>query len=252
MTLLALFINILLLIFLPLLLLLFFIKKYKSPLVPFFWGFLTFFISQFLLRIPLLQLTNIDSLITSPFWLLLFLSFTAGLFEETIKYIFARTALKHKLSSRSALTFGLGHGYMEIILIVVLPLLSMFIIMLFLSFPNTAPLLAIDEPTKQLITTNFNSLTIPLISLSLWERACALMIHISITVIMFKYLNLNKKKLALLLPILLHTTVNFIVILLASYNIWLSEITLLFIALGYLFYAISLTNYSLLAKRRAK
>lgn len=114
---------------LPVLLLALLMRKKRSVLLMFCLGMLAFFLSQMVLRIPLLQLLQRQlsfSMFTlsSPVLYLLFLAFTAGVFEEVARFLCFRSTRKRHDELWDALAFGLGHGGIEAMLLVGIPLLQ--------------------------------------------------------------------------------------------------------------------------------
>ncbi len=92
-------------------------------------GALAFVISQLLIRIPLLkfvlpQYAWYGVLQLNPWTYGLFLGLTAGLFEETARWIAICFFLKGKQEREHGLAFGLGHGGIEAIVLVGVPLLG--------------------------------------------------------------------------------------------------------------------------------
>lgn len=92
--------------------------SWKSFLV----GAAAFFVSQGLIRMPVLYLLNNTawySLVTisSPILSIVAIALSAGVFEESGRYIGTRLFLKKELTWRNAVVFGLGHGGMEAFLL---------------------------------------------------------------------------------------------------------------------------------------
>lgn len=95
----------------------------KKALKPFFIGMLAFFVSQILLRIPLMQyvLPKMDwyLLLQNQIWLYgIFLGFTAGLFEETARWAAMKFLLRKNQRRIDGIAFGFGHGGIEAMLLV--------------------------------------------------------------------------------------------------------------------------------------
>lgn len=79
-------------------------------------GIACFALTQIGMRIPLLAHFDYERTVLSlraPWLVLLLLAFSAGLFEETGRYFFYKTALQ-QADFTDALLFGLGHSLMEI------------------------------------------------------------------------------------------------------------------------------------------
>lgn len=118
----AAFFNVIVAFVLPLGALLYFIIRKPRYTLPFIAGVLAFLGSQVLLRIPLLQLWLQKTMwfnafqISNPVLYFLFLSFTAGLFEECGRYAGIRLLLKTRTTWADGMAFGLGHGGLEAIL----------------------------------------------------------------------------------------------------------------------------------------
>lgn len=104
-------------------------KKQKGLWISFIVGMLAFVISQMMIRIPLLNIITQQhsiSLFTlkHPIVYILILAFTAGLFEETARWIGFQCIKKKHSTIYDAFAFGLGHGGIEAMLLVGIPLLS--------------------------------------------------------------------------------------------------------------------------------
>lgn len=88
-------------------------------LAPLCMGAAAFGVSQLLLRLPILQhvLPQFDWFLmlpyTRPVFYGLFLAVTAGLFEETARWIGYRILGKRYRGFRDGIVFGLGHGGLE-------------------------------------------------------------------------------------------------------------------------------------------
>jgi len=86
-------------------------------------GMLAFVVSQLLIRVPILQVVLpqfawFTILQMNPWAYGLFLGVTAGIFEETARWIGIRFFLKGKRDVPHGLAFGLGHGGIEAMLLV--------------------------------------------------------------------------------------------------------------------------------------
>lgn len=110
------------------------VKKKDCYVKPFFIGALTFFVSQILLRMPILQLWLANQSwfmvlpIQNPWLYSLLLGFSASVFEEIGRYLAFRFLLKKNLRWFDGVVFGAGHGGIEAILLVGIN----YIVMLFL------------------------------------------------------------------------------------------------------------------------
>ena len=97
-------------------------RKRKGAGKAFIWGALAFVVSQLLIRVPILQLVLPNFrwfavMQLYPWRNGLFLGLTAGLAEETARWIAARCFLRGKDTLGHGLAFGLGHGGIEAMLL---------------------------------------------------------------------------------------------------------------------------------------
>jgi len=115
-------ITLLLSVGLPVVLAVIVLKKYSGVLKSILIGALICFISQIVLRIPILQILSKQSYFVefSKHYLVysLFLGLTAGIFEEVGRYIGFRGFLKDRLNYQNGLAYGVGHGGIESIFLV--------------------------------------------------------------------------------------------------------------------------------------
>lgn len=160
-----------------------YLQRRHSVMVPFLCGMIVFFISQIVLRIPLLQLLQQSFQIQLFFQFhsiiyVFMLAFTAGLFEEIGRYIGYHYLKRHR-SMYDAIAFGLGHGCIEAILLTALPIVSMGIL-----------------PIEHTFFAG-------------WERIFAMGLHISFSIIVWKGI-ITSKKCYLILAIVLHTVCDFL------------------------------------------
>lgn len=103
--------------------LVFLMRRRKGAGKAFAWGVAAFVVSQLFIRIPILQLVlpNFSWFAVMqlyPWRYGLFLGLTAGLAEETARWVAIRYFLKEKNTLEHGLAFGLGHGGIEAMLLV--------------------------------------------------------------------------------------------------------------------------------------
>lgn len=168
----------------------------RNYLPAFLAGTATFVISQLVLRIPLLSLLSelpayFQWSLANPIWSGLFAAVTAGLFEEIGRWLVLGWGIRKKHSWMDGLLFGLGHGGIE----------------------------AAWVGSKMLPYLNNPSVTQLNFFLSGFERMSCLGIHVGLTMVVM--LGVRKKNWKYyLLAILLHTAVDFPVVLLHG---WILE-----------------------------
>jgi uncharacterized membrane protein YhfC len=160
------------------------------------WGALAFFVSQMVLRIPLLQLLtvlmaqlNLDWSEAQSFWFnLVLLTTTAALFEEGARWIVMRWRKDSIVRWRDGLMFGAGHGGIEAMLIVGLSAINGII---FLSSPDTimsqTQTQAPDQlPAIQAVLAQLQSITPLDVGLGIYERVLAVLFHTAASLLVLK------------------------------------------------------------------
>ena len=105
-------------IVLPIALLIFFRKKHKTGIKPFFIGCATFIVSALIIeRIfhSIILNSDIGKMIQGNIWLYgIYGGLMAGLFEETGRFVAFKTVLKKEIiNDKNALMYGAGHGVLK-------------------------------------------------------------------------------------------------------------------------------------------
>jgi uncharacterized membrane protein YhfC len=149
----------------------------KKNIIYFILGVLCFIIAQPLLRFPLLERLNQNpdftiTYLMNPLLMGVLIAFSAGIFEETFRFLFKLILMKpDRCAISQPILFGLGHGISEVC-VILLPIV--------------------------------NTLSIGQLSLALLERLLAVIFHVTVTIVVWNGFQRNKKVLYLLLAILLH------------------------------------------------
>jgi uncharacterized membrane protein YhfC len=188
-------------------------------------GALMFILS--LIRIPLnfymnqLILGGVFTFLTSSL-IVLVPSLTAGIFEETARYVGYKILIKDNTYEKG-LTYGVGHGGIESIMLVGLSVLSTGVILL--TNPNSIPL---NQLTPILATPVY----LPFVGV--YERIMTMIIHISLSIVVLDSIRKSDKKF-LIAAIGLHALLNYLAVSVSSHSIIYSEIivTVFAIGLGY-------------------
>ena len=183
-------------------------------------GALVFLVFQLLTRIPLLQLAGqmpwYQAMAANLPVLVLFLSFTAGLFEETGRYLAFRFVLKNQLETKNALAYGVGHGGFEAIALVGLTYINNLVIALAInngSFDQTmAPALGANAEAMK---NQFINLTPSIFALGGIERFLTILAHIGMSLLVY-YAVRYRKPLFYFLALLAHTVLNFGAVMLSQ------------------------------------
>jgi uncharacterized membrane protein YhfC len=243
-------INIIICFGIPIGYLLYLIAARKGRVKAYFCGALVFLVSQIFLRIPIIQsvLPRMNWYVTMsifyPVSYALFLSLTAGLFEEVGRFIGFKFALKKNRSWGEGIAFGIGHGGIEAMLITGLANIQNLIIITALesgSFDGSR--LGISEESARALLGAVTGTQVLLAGL---ERICAIGLHVGLTILVLYGINKGKKA-YLALAILIHGAVNFVAVTLGQMGIS-AYLIILWCAIS----ALALLTYSMKIKKSFK
>lgn len=208
--------------------------KTKAKLVPFWVGCLVFPVFIILESIVSVVVSLIDSIsiniLPNKVVMYLFASLMAGLFEETGRLVGFKTLMRKYRDKRDGITYGIGHGGIESILLVGGSACATLLLAIMV---NTGLMTSIfevyDEDMKELVAGNIRTAaenTFPTYILGFCERISAVILHISLSVIMFTGLRIKGKLWHYPLAIFLHFAADCTVILVhvCDMPIWLFEI----------------------------
>lgn len=224
--------------------------KDKNLLKSFFIGALIFFVSQLLIRIPIL-----NNVLSSQMWFNkmsmnpwiygIFLALTAGIVEEVGRYIAFKYILKNNHKWSDGISYGLGHGGIEALLMTGFSCVSLLIGCIMIN--NGAFDSLMNSEGANFIYNQCISLTSTTTFIAGFERLCAISIHIGLSMIVLYGIR-NKKIIYIFISILIHTLVNApIVIFPQVFNIGLVGIEL------YVFiWAVILGGFAFYSKRLYK
>lgn len=222
--------------------------KKKLSVKPVLLGLAAFFVSQICIRIPILQALSTAGWFrefarnTVPYALAL--AFTAGLFEETARLVCARFFLKKQRSLRDAISFGLGHGFCEVVLIVGLTQINNLIYAVMINSGTfQAATAALPPSSSKAILTAMLAVTPTVLVVSIWERVSAVLFHLFESVLIFRGVNEHKAGLYYLFAVAAHTVMDASSVLVNKYGgMWLSEAVLFVLALAGIFYVLKTRN----------
>lgn len=209
----------------------------KIDTASYFCGVGTFFISQVVLRIPILSLLttfvpSYKEFSSTILGVVLIGGLSAGLFEETARLIGAKILSKHNdVSFKDSISLGLGHSLCEVILITGITYVVHFTVLIminsntFETFMSALSEQAINDQLKY-----YTSLTMLDYVLGIIERCSAIMLHIMNTILVFYGVKIKKYR-YYVLAIVLHTIFNTMAVLMGSYCGYLiTEIVLLILS----------------------
>ncbi|NLA27054.1 MAG: YhfC family intramembrane metalloprotease [Firmicutes bacterium] len=232
----AMFFSLFASLILPIGLAIYFYRKYHFSLKAFFAGAAVFIITQLLIRIPLLAYLSSYSWFRTLMEMNIFFSavviggFTAALFEECGRYLGFRFILRKELSWENGLSYGLGHGGIESIILVGFGYINNIVISLMINSGTfeqfAAPRLG---ASASLVKLQLTSLPPSIFLAAGVERLLTLIIHIAFSLIVL-YAVKQRRPFFLLLAILLHTALNAGAVYLQNWGVafWFIE---LFIAI---------------------
>lgn len=175
----------------PIAALVFFAVRRRKLVVPFLLGVIGFLVSQVVLRLPLLAIIQSTAgyaafATVQPLLATLLVCLSAGLFEETARYLLLRNYTTHFAGFNLGvpLAYGLGHGGLEAILLV-----------------GANCLIAMFTPGMVGVVTG------PMDALAGVERISAMMFHVGASIVIYQGVTRHKPG-YLVLAILLHTAYN--------------------------------------------
>lgn len=227
--------------------------KYKKAFsfLPLLLGVVGFTLFQIIIRVnfmlPLIQNSIwFKSNIALPWvqWLYAtFLCITAGLFEEPVRFL-AFTILKKKRQYPDGLSYGIGHGGIEAILIVGLTYVNNIIFSVAINSGTWGKLIsaipAALQPQYAQLQQSLVNASPDLFLIGGLERLFTMAIQIAFSVMIAKGFMVNKKWLYLIAATILHALVDFSLVSLQMLhvNMWLIEAVIMIEAVVGLIYII--------------
>ncbi|MBM7615802.1 YhfC family intramembrane metalloprotease [Alkaliphilus hydrothermalis] len=226
----AMVVSLMIAFLLPIGLCIYMCKARRASVKSFFIGGLIFFFFQGVTRIPLLQMfskTDGYELIASNVWVLaIFLGLSAALFEEFGRLFGFRFLLKDRLDWKNGVTFGIGHGGVEAILLVGLTNINNIIYSLMInagSYDNTIGA-ALPEGMGETIKEQLINISPVMFLTGGIERIFVISLHIALSLLVIQTV-IKKDYKYLLYAILIHTGVNAAVIVMVDWgwSLWIVE-----------------------------
>ncbi|MDW7739083.1 MAG: YhfC family glutamic-type intramembrane protease [Bacillota bacterium] len=233
----AMIITLLICFGLPLILLIYFYVKERISIVAVLVGALAFLVSQVFIRIPILSvISGMDwyrQMAANLILIALFLSLTAGLFEEVARFLGFKFLLKKHLSWKNGIAFGIGHGGIEAIILTGFTYINNLVYSVMINTGAYDELLApqLGPEMAQYIKTQLISLPPHIYLVAGFERAFTIFIHIALSLIVLLAVT-RRNYIYLLYAILLHAAVNIPVVIIPGLgmDILYAELYLLLLA----------------------
>lgn len=204
-------INIIISIGIPIGVLLYIIVKRRDYLKSYLIGALVFFLSQIVLRLPILNFLSINAdwyiMLSSvyPIVYSIILGLSAGVFEEVGRFLGFKLGPKKNRTYKDGLAFGIGHGGIEVILITGISSISN--LMAVISLHNGSFNSVNYGMTSEKAMSVYSSLTEFQVLIGGFERLFAMCIHIGMTIMVLYGINKGQKR-YLLFAIILHGIVD--------------------------------------------
>jgi uncharacterized membrane protein YhfC len=194
-------------------------RKANKLITPLLAGLLGFTVMQVIIRIPILTflqvLTPLYSL--NIFLLAFILAFTAGLFETVGRVLTIFLFMKDDTRFTAGLTHGIGHGGIEAMLLVGFGSITNIIYSVMINSETFLQTLGNSEDIVDLrnilIDTHYTMFLLGGI-----ERVLTIVFHITLSVLVV-YAFRIKRKYPVFLVLLIHTLLDFTVVILAYYGV---------------------------------
>lgn len=207
-------------------------------------GGLSFYLTQMLIRIPLLQLAmpkldwyqtlSTNAAAGQAFGLALFLGLTAALFETAGRSLTMNFLIKKRLSYKAGLMHGLGHGGIEAILLVGINYLFFTVYAILRNQGINEPLLwAIPSEQQDLMKSILLDTPSSTFLLAGIERGLTMLFHMAMSLLITVGIIKRQQLKYTAAVIMLHTLLDFGAVMLSSKvaNIWIIELLVVFAAL---------------------
>ncbi|MBP3543327.1 MAG: YhfC family intramembrane metalloprotease, partial [Lachnospiraceae bacterium] len=196
-------------------------NKGKGVWTAWLLGAAGFFVSQIIIRMPILSVVSLLPGVVSfevehYVWYCLILAFTAGLFEAAGRYAVAKI-LSKKLDYTRSFAAGLGHGSIEAMFVVGITYVNnlLYIIMINTGiFDSIVAQTAVGGmDTTMLLALKESLINTPsgIFLLAGYERILTVLFHIALSMVVCYFMSRKKDVTGILICILCHWAVDFIV-----------------------------------------
>lgn len=234
-------VSFLLAVLVPVGLVVYFYRKEKISLRAVLTGALVMIVFQFLTRIPLLtwlggqawyQNLSERSFLFSA---VLVGGLSAGLFEETGRYLGFRYFLKRERSWKNGVAFGIGHGGIEAVVLVGLAQINNIVLSMMINSGTYDSFMApqLDAVAAAQLKSQLTGIAPLLFLAGGLERVMALVIQIALSLVVL-YGVMNRKIVYLVYAILLHALVNAPTVIMGEqeFGVWTIELYVLIMAIA--------------------
>lgn len=175
-------------------------------------GALGFYLTQVVIRIPLLSVPAVAGPLgglygRSPVAYFLFMAFTAGLFETAGRLFVFRSLLHKRLSYRTGLSAGFGHGAVEAFLLVGITYGAN----LYLSYSMNAGAPLPEDPAVAAGAAQLAATPAALFLAAAAERVFTVCFHVAASLFLCYMISIRKAPRGFLLCLAAHTALDFFV-----------------------------------------
>lgn len=215
--------------------------KTKVRLIPFWIGCLVFpvfalFIETGVSLIIALVDKMLLNLLNIPIYNCLFAAGMAGIFEETGRLLGMKFLMRKYNDKRNGITYGIGHGGIESIILGLSPFMILVVAFLVNTGMMNKFLDDLLEPTKELYIMSINRMIdydFLTYLCGSFERISAIILHISLSVLIFTGVKMKGKLWHYPLAIILHFLADCTIILPNVFRVpvWLFEIVFFIIVI---------------------
>ncbi|MGN0683406.1 MAG: YhfC family intramembrane metalloprotease [Oscillospiraceae bacterium] len=179
------------------------------------WGALGFFVFAMVLE-RLLHMVMLPIVQNNTWAYAFYGAFAAGIFEETARFLVFKTVMKKNTEPKDSIMYGIGHGGIESILVGSVNLITFAAIGILVNSVGIDEVLRItgatDEATIAIATAQIEGLTrqsVGMCFVSVLERVLAMIVHISLSVWVFRAAKEKGKVWLYPAAILAHAAVDF-------------------------------------------
>lgn len=202
-------------------------------------GALSFYLTQMVVRLPLLQLvmpklTWYQNLSENLIGIGLFLGFTAALFETAGRWLTLNFLLKKRLSYRSGIVHGIGHGGIEAILLVGINYVFYGIYTyLYTKGVETPMLFMFPDQAQDMMKTLIIDTESYLFLVAGFERVLTMVVHVALSLLMTIGIIKGRPLVYTLWVLLMHGSLDFFAVVMSGkgVSVWLIELVVLSYAL---------------------
>lgn len=179
---------------LPIGLLIWWRKTRRARLPPFFIGALIFAVFALVLErllhtVCLLSVNPVSlALAAKPYLYMLYAGLAAGVFEETGRYVAFRWILRKYPERDTAVTYGIGHGGIEAMLVLGMTYATYVLLALYYRAGNSPAALALTGGSEAALAQTLATLgqiTPGVCVLAMLERAGTMLFHIALSIFVF-------------------------------------------------------------------